>query len=93
MVTHLETNTLECEVKWALGSIMTNKASGGDGIPHEIFKIQKMRLLKCCTQYANKSEILSSGYRTAVVSFHYNPKEGKYQRMHKLLYNCAHFTY
>ena len=93
MVTHLETNTLECEVKWALGSIMTNKASGGDGIPHEIFKIQKMRLLKCCTQYASKSEILSSGHRTAVVSFHYNPKEGKYQRMHKLLYNCAHFTY
>ena len=46
MVTHLETDTLECEVKWALGSIMTNKASGGNGIPDELFKIQKMMLLK-----------------------------------------------
>ena len=36
--THLEPNTLECEVKWALESITTNKASGGDGIPGELFK-------------------------------------------------------
>ena len=36
--THLEPNTLECEVKWALGSITTNKASGGDGIPVELFQ-------------------------------------------------------
>ena len=38
MVTHLEPDILECEVKWALGSITTNKASGGDGIPVEQFK-------------------------------------------------------
>ena len=37
MVTHLEPNILECEVEWALGSITTNKASGGDGIPVELF--------------------------------------------------------
>ena len=37
MITHLEPDTLECEVKWALGSITTNKASGGDGIPAELF--------------------------------------------------------
>ena len=37
-VTHLEPDTLECEVKWAFGSITTNKASGGDGIPVELFK-------------------------------------------------------
>ena len=36
-ITHLELDILECEVKWALGSIMTNKASGGDGIPVELF--------------------------------------------------------
>ena len=41
MVTHLEPDILECEVKWALGSITTNKASGGDGIPVELFKILK----------------------------------------------------
>ena len=39
MVTHLETDILECEVKWALGSVTTNKASGGDGIPAELFQI------------------------------------------------------
>ena len=41
MITHLEPDILECEVKWALGSITTNKASGGDGIPVEIFQILK----------------------------------------------------
>ena len=39
MITHLEPDTLECEVEWALGSITTNKASGGDGIPVELFQI------------------------------------------------------
>ena len=38
MITHLEPDILECEVKWALGSITTNKASGGDGIPVELFQ-------------------------------------------------------
>ena len=41
MITHLEPDTLECKVKWALGSITTNKASGGDGIPAELFQILK----------------------------------------------------
>ena len=41
MITHLEPDILECEVKWALGSITTNKASGGDGIPFELFQILK----------------------------------------------------
>ena len=39
VITHLEPDTLECEVKWALGSIIMNKASGGDGIPAELFQI------------------------------------------------------
>ena len=41
MITHLEPDTLDCEVNWALGRITTNKASGGDGIPAELFKILK----------------------------------------------------
>ena len=41
MITHLEPDNLECEVKWALGSITMNKASGGDGIPIELFQILK----------------------------------------------------
>ena len=41
VITHLELDILECEVKWALGSITRNKASGGDGIPVELFQILK----------------------------------------------------
>ena len=53
MVIHLEPNILECEVKWALGSITTRKASGGDGISAELFKILKddtVKLLHQCQQ-------------------------------------------
>ena len=41
VITHLELDILECEVKWAFGSIATNKASGGDGIPNELFQVLK----------------------------------------------------
>ena len=44
VITHLEPNILECEVKWALESITTDKASGGDRIPVELFQILKMML-------------------------------------------------
>ena len=46
MIIHLELNILECKVKWALGSITTNKASGGDGIPAELFQILKNDAVK-----------------------------------------------
>ena len=46
MIIHLEPDILECEVKWALGSITTNKASGGDGIPVELFQILKVDAVK-----------------------------------------------
>ena len=46
MITHLEPDILECKVKWALGSITTNKASGGDGIPVELFQILKEDAVK-----------------------------------------------
>ena len=42
VITHLEPDILECKVKWALGSITTNKASGGDGIPADLFQILKI---------------------------------------------------
>ena len=48
MVTHLEPDILEREVRWALGSITTNKASGGDGIPAELFQILKDDAIKRC---------------------------------------------
>ena len=46
MITHLGPDILQCEVKWALGSIITNKASGGDGIPVELFQILKDNSVK-----------------------------------------------
>ena len=46
VITHLEPDILECKVKWALGSINTNKASGGDGIPPELFQILKDNAVK-----------------------------------------------
>ena len=58
LFTHLRSDILECEVKWALGIITRNKASGGDGIPAELFKILKdnavKMLLKFCTLYVGK---------------------------------------
>ena len=53
VVTHLKPDIFECEVKWTLGSITTNKTSGGDGIPVELFEILLM-LLKRCTEYVSK---------------------------------------
>ena len=61
MITHLNPDILESEIKWALGIITINKASGGDGIPAELFQILKMMLLKCCIQYASKFGKLISG--------------------------------
>ena len=58
--THLESDILEFEVKWALESITMIKPSGGDGIPVELFQILKM--LKCCIQYARKFGKFSSGH-------------------------------
>ena len=63
VITHLEADILVCEVKWALGSITTNKASGGEGTLVELFQILKDDAVKCCTQYASKFGKLSSGHR------------------------------
>ena len=64
VITDLEPDILECEVKWAVGNITTNKASGGDGIPIELFQILKDDAVKALTQYASKFGKLSSGHRT-----------------------------
>ena len=88
VITHLEPDTLECKVKWALGSIITKKASGSDGIPAELLKILK-------DDVANMSENLeNSAVATGLekVSLHSSPKERQCQRMFKLLHNCTHLT-
>ena len=55
MITHLRTNILECEVKWALESITMNTASGGDGIPVELFQILKDDALNMATNLENSA--------------------------------------
>ena len=74
MVTHLEPDILECEVKWALGSITTSKASGGDGIPVEVFQMLKDDTLKVL--HSTCQQIWKSAVATGLekVSFHSNPK-------------------
>ena len=69
MTTHLKSDILDCEVKWAFGSIAMNKASGGDGIPVELFQTLKDDAVKVCTQYASKFGKLSSGHRTGKGQF------------------------
>ena len=69
VITHLEPGILKCKVKWALGSITMNKASGGDRIPAELFPILKDDVVKVLPQYASKFGKLSSGHRTGKGQF------------------------
>ena len=64
VITYLEPGILECEVKWALESITMNKASGGDGIPVELFQILKDDAVKVLHSIFSKFGKLSSGHRT-----------------------------
>ena len=69
MITHQEPDILESEVKWALGNITRNKASGGDEIPIELFEILKDNAVKVLHSIANKFGKLSSGHRTGKDQF------------------------
>ena len=69
MITHLEPDILECEVKWALGSITTNEASGGDGIPVELFQILKddaVKVLRSVCQQIWKTQQWPQGWKGSV---------------------------
>ena len=95
VIAHLQPDILEGEVKWALGSITTsittNKASGGDGILTELFKILKndiVKVLHSICQQIWETQQWPQDWQ----SFHYNPKERQCQRMFKLLHSCTHLT-
>ena len=88
----LEPDILECEVKWALGSVTTNKASGGDGIPVELFQILKDDAVKMLHSICKQIENAAVATRLEKVSFHSSPKERQCQRMLKLLHSCTHLT-
>ena len=93
VLTHLEPDILECEVKWALGSITTNKASGGDGIPVELFQILKddaVEVLHSSCQQIWKTQPWPQDWKR-LVSFQSQRKARK--RMLKLPHNCTHLTH
>ena len=92
MIIHLEPDILECEVKWALESITTNKASGGDGIPVELFQILKDDAVKVlhliCQQIWNMQQ-WPQGWKD---QFSFQSLRRQSQRMLKLPHNCTHLT-
>ena len=73
VITHLEPDIQECEVKWASGSITMNKASGGDGIPVELFQILKDGAVKVL--HSIRQQIWKIALPQEKISFHSNPKE------------------
>ena len=81
MNTHLEPDILECEVRWAFESITMYKASGGDGIPVELFQILKDDVVKVLHLICQPANLENSAVATGLekVSFHSNPKERQCQ--------------
>ena len=93
VITHLEPDILECEVKWALESITTNKASGGNGIPVELFQILEddaVKVLHSLCQQIWKTQQWPQHWKRSV-SFQSQRKV--MPKMLKLLHNCTHLTH
>ena len=93
VITHLEPDILECKVKRALGIITTNKASGGDGIPVELFQILKddaVKVLHSICQQIWKTQV-ATGLEKGQFSFQSQRKA--MPKMFKLPQNCTHLTH
>ena len=94
VITHIEPDILECEVKWALGSNTTNKAGGGHGIPVELFQILKDDAVKNAALNIPvnlQNSAVATGLKK--VSCHSILKERQCQRMFKLPHNCTYLIY
>ena len=92
LVTRLEPDILECEVKWVLGRITMNKASGSDRIPAELLQILKDDAVKVALNIPSNLENSAVATGLEKVSFHFNPKEQQCQGMFKLPDSCANFA-
>ena len=93
VITHLEPDILEYEVKWALESITMNKASGGDGIPVELFQTLKndaVKVLHSISQQIWKTQQWPRDWKRSV--FIPIPKKGNAKECSKLPHNCTHLT-
>ena len=88
MVTHLESEILECEVKWALGSITTSKASGGNGNSAKLFQILKYDAVKMLHSVCQTTGKLISDHRTGKGQFSFQFKR---RTMPKIPDSCPHF--
>ena len=93
VIAHLEPDLLEYEIKWALESITMNKASGGDGIPVELFQILEDDAVKVLHPMPANLENSAVATGLEKVSVHSNPKERQCQRMLYLPHNCTHLTH
>ena len=94
VITHLEPEILEREVKWTLGTLTANRASGGDGIPFELFQILQDDAMESAvldTPANLENTAMTTGLEK--VSFHCNPKERQCQRMLKLPHIRTHLTH
>ena len=89
MITHLEPEILECEVKWALESITTNKASGDDGIPVELLQILKDDAVKVLHAICQQIWKTQQGHRPGKGQFSFQSQR---KAMLKLPHNCTHLT-
>ena len=92
VVTHLEPVILKCEVKWALGSLTKNKASGCGVMPAELSQILKNDAVKVLHSICQQTGKLSSGHRTGKEQFSFQSQERQCRIAFKLSYNCTHFT-
>ena len=92
VITHLVPDILEREVKQALENITTNKASGGDGIPVELFQILKDDAVKGLHSICQQTWKTQQWPRNWKRCFHSNSKERQCQSMLKLPHNCTHLT-
>ena len=102
VITYLEPDILECEVKWALGSITMNKASGGDGIPAELFQILKDDAVNVLHSISSKFGKLSRGHRTGKGEFSFQSQRRAMQKndqtttklhsSHMLAKQCSKFS-
>ena len=93
VITHLEPDILECEVKWALGGITTNKATAGDGIPVELFQILKddaVKVLHSICQQVWKTQQWPQDWKMSV--FIPIPKKGNAKECSNLPHNCTRLT-
>ena len=93
MITHLEPDILDCEVKWALGSITMNKASGGNGIPVELFQILKDDAVKVLQSICQKIGNTQQWPQDWKGQFSFQSQRKAMPKNVQTMYNCTHFTH